>query len=330
MHRCSLLVALSALAVCGWAQPSAGVAGPVTGFIFSPSGNIRPMLGIPGAAYLGGAVATGVEAASVAPDGSAALAVQQGTHLVLYNSLRTIPVALGVKGAIAGPDHFAWTPDSSAAAVYSSAAAQGQVLTSLAPSPAAAAPIDLTSLPGQVTVLAFDGQHLILGVASAASGGIYMASQAAGIQRIATATNPAAIALAGSSLYFADSQTQQIFQVANYAGTPAAMVFANDSSIDSPVGLQVSADGQRLYAANARSQKLVVYDVASRAPIQSLDLQFTPTRLDLFGDPSVFLMNGNGQGPLYVVRDGGPAKAAVFFVPAPPKHAPLKTPIRPM
>jgi DNA-binding beta-propeller fold protein YncE len=108
------------------------------------------------------------------------------------------------------------------------------------------------------------------------------------------------------------------------------MVFANDSSIDSPVGLQVSADGQRLYAANARSQKLVVYDVASRAPIQSLDLQFTPTRLDLFGDPSVFLMNGNGQGPLYVVRDGGPAKAAVFFVPAPAKHAPLKAPIRPM
>jgi sugar lactone lactonase YvrE len=332
MHT-RFLIAVSALAVSGWAQTSAGVAGPVTGFAFDgQQGALRPMLGIPGAAYLGGAMATGLNAASSAPDGSAALAVQQNGNLVLYSSLRTAkPVALAVTGAVASPDHFAWTPDSTSAAVYSSSASQGQILTSLAPSPAAAAPIDLSSLPGPVTVLAFDGQRLILGVASAGSGGIYLAGSAAGIQRIAAAASPSAIALAGSSLYFADNQSQQIFQVLNYAGTPAATVFASDSSISSPVGIQVTADGQRLYVANAGNRKLVVYDIASRSPLQPLALDFTPSRLDLFGDPSVFLMNGTGQGPIYVARDGGAGKAAaVYFVPAPGKPRPLRAPIRPL
>src|ERR1017187_576872 len=339
MHTGRLFIALCALAISGWAQTSAGVAGPVTGFIFDAQvGAVRPMLGIPGAAYLGNVVAAGMNAASVAPDGSAALAVQQLGRLVLYTGLRsaTPPVALHVPGAIAGVDHFAWAPINnassafSAAVVYSSRTGQAQILTSLAQSPVAAAPIDLSVLPGQVTALSFDGQRLIVGVASNEAGGIYLASASSGIQRIAHAASPSAIDLAGNSLYFADNQSQQIWQVQSYAGTPATVLFANDSGISSPAGLQVSADGQRLYAANAGSRTLAVYDIASRSPVQSLDLNFTPTRLDRFGDSSTFLLNGAGQEPLYVVRDGGPGKAAVYFVPAPGKPRPLKAPIRPI
>lgn len=331
MHTSRLLVALGALAISGWAQPSAGVAGPVTGFIFDTQlGAVRPMLGIPGAAYLGNAVATGLDAASVAPDGSAALAVEQAGKLMLYSGLRSAtPVVLAVSGAIASPDQFAWAANRSAAAVYSSRTSQGQILTGLGQSPAAAAPIDLSSLPGQVTALAFDGQRLIVAVASAEAGGIYLVNASSGIQRIASAVSPSAIALAGSSLFFSDSQSQQIFQVYNYAGTPGAVVFANDSGISSPAGLQVSADGQRLFVANAGNRKLAVYDISSRSPVETLDLNFTPTRLDRFGDSSVFLLNASGQGPLYVVRDGGPGKAAaVYFVPSPAKRRSLKTPIR--
>src|ERR1017187_6829171 len=122
----------------------------------------------------------------------------------------------------------------------------------------------------------FDGQRLIVGVASNDYGGIYLASAASGIQRIAHAASPSAVDLSGSSLYFADNQAQQIWQVQSYAGTPAAVLFANDSGISSPAGLQVSADGQRLYAANAGSRTLSVYDITSRSPVQSLDLNFTP------------------------------------------------------
>ena len=150
MHTSRLLIALGALAISGWAQPSAGLAGPVTGFIFDAQlGAVRPMLGLPGAAYLGPAAATGLDAASVAPDGSAALAVERGGKLVLYSGLRSAtPVALPLSGAIAGADRFAWAGISGAAAVYSSRTGQAQILTGLASSPAAAAPIYLSGLPG--------------------------------------------------------------------------------------------------------------------------------------------------------------------------------------
>ena len=327
MHSGRLLIALGVLAVTGWAQqPSAGVAGPVTGFVFTPSGAIRPMVGLPGAAYLGGSVAAGLSTASVAPDGSAALAVPSNGQLILYSGLRATPVPLAVNGAIAAVDRFAWAPGGTAA-VYSSRSGQGQILMSVGPSPAAGAAIDLSSLPGPVTALAFDGLRMLVGV-SGDAGGIYLASAGGAGQRIAAAAKPSAIALAGSSLYFADSQSQQILQIQNYAGTPGVVLFANDSSINAPAGLQVSADGQRLLAANAGNQKVVVYDIVSRTPVETLSLSFAPTRLDRFGDSSVFLLNDGSQGPLYVVQDSAAAKPAVYFVPSPNQTHPAKAPIR--
>jgi DNA-binding beta-propeller fold protein YncE len=204
------------------------------------------------------------------------------------------------------------------------------MITGLAVAPAAGVSIDLSNLTGSVTALAFDGKRLIVGVCSTQAGGVYLAGPTGGVQRVAAAPSPSAIAVANGSLYFSDNQAQQIFQVQAYASTPAALVFANDSGIASPAGLQVSTDGQRLYVANAGNRKLIVYDIASRTSIQTVDLSFAPTRLDRFGDSSVFLMNGTGHGPVYVARDGGAGKAAVYFVPAPLKPHGPKTPIRPL
>ncbi len=325
-----LLATLGAFAITGWAQPQAGVAGPVTGFVYDPgTGAIRSMLGIPGAAHLGNVVAAGLGAAAVSPDGSAALAVTRDGTLVLYTGLRNAKTSTWtVTGGIAGADRFAWAPDGSAAAVYASASGQAQTIANLSTSPVASAPIDLSRLPGPVAALAFDGQRLIAGV-SGDAGGIYLAPASAQPQRIAAAAGPSAIALAGASLYFADNQSQQIWQVQSYATTPAAVLFANDSGINLPAGLQVSADGQRLFVANAGNRKLSVYDTASRSAVQSVGLSFTPTGLDRFGDASVFLLNGAAAGPLYVVRDGGAGNAAVFFVPAPVRRTPLQAPVRP-
>jgi hypothetical protein len=325
-----LIVAFGVLALSGWAQTSAGVAGPVTGFIFdAPSGAIRAMLGIPGAAYLGNIVGTGLEIVAVAPDGSAALGVQRTGRLVLYTGLRSSAAQMSkMAGAIQGADLIAWNADASAAVVYAVGSRQAQIVTGLPNAPAAGPPIDLSNVPGRVTALVFDGQHILAGVPGDA-GGIFLASASSPAQRIASSPSPSAIALAGGSLYFADNQSQQIWQIGSYATAPAAVLFANDSGVSGPDGLQVSADGQRLLVANAGNQTLTVYDLTARSVVQSLDLAFTPTRLDRFGDASVFLMNGAGHGPLYVVRDGGAGKAAVFFVPAPAGQRP-HVPVRPL
>lgn len=316
-----------AFAISGWAQSATSVAGPVTGFIFDPpSGAVRPMLGIPGAAYLGNAVAAGLVSGAVAPDGSAALGARRTGKLVLYTGLRSGAVQIvNVPGAIAGADLFAWASDASAAAVYSAGAGQAQIVTGLPKTPVVGAPIDLTNVPGRVTQLAFDGQHLLVGVAGDA-GGIFLVSASAPPQRLASSPSPSALALAGGNLYFADSQFGQIWQISSYATTPAGVLFANDGGL--PVALQVSTDSQRLLVANG-NRTLAVYDVASRSVLQSLDLTFIPTRLDRFGDTSVFLMNSGGQGPLYVARDGGPNKAAVYFVPSPARPS-QRAPIHPL
>ncbi len=313
-----LLLVFCVIATAGWAGSSASVGGPVTGFIFdSQTLAIRPMLGIPGAAYIGAPVASQVAAASVSPDGSAAFVIQLG-HLVMYSGLRgTAPASVTVDNAIAGVDHFAWAADGSAAAVYSSRSGLAQILTSLAQTPAAGAPIDLSGIQGTVAALAFDGQHLIAGAASTESGGIYLAGPQMAPERIAAASSPSAIVLAGANLYFADRQSQQIWEIESYAKIPGAVLFAGDSGISAPAGLQLSADGQRLYAANAGNRKLAIYDVASRSPIESIDLDFTPTGLDRFGASSVYLLNSGGQGALHVLSDANTAKIAVYFVPPP-------------
>ena len=55
------------------------VGGPVSGFVFDQKQHtLRPMLGVPGSAYLGDALLANLDAAAVAPDGQSALVVQEG------------------------------------------------------------------------------------------------------------------------------------------------------------------------------------------------------------------------------------------------------------
>lgn len=314
-----LMICAGSIPMAAWAANDAAVAGPVTGFIFdTQAGHIRPMLGIPGSAYLGATVVSDAASASVSPDGSAAFAIQAG-KLVLYTGLASAsPTAVDLRGSIT-PDHFAWGPGVTAAAIYSSKSAQAQIVSNLLETPSAGAPIDLSGLSGQVAALAFDGQEIILAVASGGSSGIYTVTAQSAPQRIASAASPSALVLAGADLYFADRQTGQVWQIQSYARQPAPLLFASDASISSPVGLQLSMDGTRLYAANAGSRALAVYDVAARSQIERIALNFTPTRLDRFGNASVFLLNdaGQGQAPLYVFSDANAAKLAIYFVPAP-------------
>ena len=307
-----VMLILCASAAAAAADVIPAVHGPVTGFVYDAQARaIRPMLGLPGAAYLGAPVVSALEAASVSPDGSTVVGIQAG-RLVVYTGINNAaPPARRVPAAISGADRFAWAPSSAAAVVYSSTQAQ---VINLSGTPEAGAPISLAGIPGELAALAFDGSEIIAG----SSGGIYVVTAQGAIERLASAASPSAIALAGSDLYFADQQANQIWQVSRYASQPAALLFAADDSIVSPVGLQLSADGLRLYVANAGNLKLAIYGVATRTLLRTLALSTAPAGLQRFGDPSVFLLNGAtaSRQPLYVLSDRG-TDQAVYFVPNP-------------
>src|ERR1022692_1540529 len=154
-----LMICASSIAIC--ANNNAAVRGPVTGYIFDAQAHaIRPMMGIPGAAYLGSPVVSNVDSASVSPDGSAAFAIQAG-KLVVYTGLASAsPTAVYLHGSIPA-DRFAWAPGATAAAIYSSKSTQAQIVSNLPGTLSASAPIDLSALSGQVEALAFDAAAAI-------------------------------------------------------------------------------------------------------------------------------------------------------------------------
>ena len=123
MNFKSLIAMLCAGSMAAWAANNASVQAPMTGYIFDAQARaVRPMIGMPGGAYLGTPIATGLDAAWVSPDGSTAFAMEKG-QLTLYVGLGGAnPTGVPVNGAIA-PDSFAWSPDSTGAAIYAHHAA---------------------------------------------------------------------------------------------------------------------------------------------------------------------------------------------------------------
>jgi len=305
-----LFLIICAVPTLGMADDSAAVSGPVSGFVFDQSARmIRPVLGVPGAAYLGSALLSDVDAASVAPDGSAALAVQKG-RLVAAPGIKTLaPQWTAVEGAISDADLFAWSQD--AAAIYSSKTGQAQIVRNLLKSPAPSAVLDLSVLSGRVAALALEGDALLAGV-EGADGGVYLLRSGKEPKLLAAAPGPVALAIAGRDLYFADRDGGRIWRIANFGDEPVPAVFAG--GIDSPVGLYIAAG--RLFVAGAGSNQLRLYDLASGADSGSLDLEFTPTTLDPLGARSLLLMARGvpGEQP-YFVLDAS-QQPAVYFVPA--------------
>jgi hypothetical protein len=245
-------------------------------------------------------------------------------RLELHSGLKGVrgPVAV-LDGAMGDIPLVAWTADARAAAVYAAQRAQIQIVTGVSQAPSAGVAIDVSGLPGRISALAFDGLKVLIAVASADAGGIYAVSAGAVPQRLASSPNPSAMVVVGPDVYFADGQTQQIWQVQSYAAQPAAVLFNADSSVlSTPVGMEISPDGKRLYIADSGTRKLAVYDTGTRALVRSLDLSFTPTMLNRL-DRSALVLDTAGQddGPLHVLSDGGSDEAAVYFVPIPHQAA---------
>lgn len=305
----SLLIFVSAAS----AQEGAAVGGPVSGFVFDQGTRaLRPMLGMPGAAYLGEPVLAGVEAAGIAPNGTAALIVMEG-RLYLATGLKSAePLTAVVEGAIEGADRFAWAPDGSYAAVYSSKSDRAQILRDLATAPSAGEPSEFSALPGTVTALAVAGDLVIAGVADAEAGGLYAAAAGETPRILAKAAQPAAITVAGGDLYFADRERGQVWQIGDFAGDATPLLFAE--GLEAPVGVQLS--GKRLFVANAGNSTLDVFDLEARASAGRIALDAAPATLEAFGGRSLWLLNSavDASAPLYVLD--GAADPAVYFVPA--------------
>lgn len=332
-----------ALAVSGLAAQTSSVTGPVTGLVFDAHARaIRPMLGIPGASYLGDPLADAIDLASVSPDGRLAVAATDAGLFLLRGLETGSPV--WVRLAAAGnPELIAWNRTSTAVATYSGGylrlwtrlketlevsralrsgrrASLRERRVGLRLPPMAKDLGDVSVLGGRVTALAVDGSAAVLiGIEDAVSGGVYRLASEGDAVLLARAASPSSIVLAnsGRDLFVTDRDRQEVLEVRNFRDGADVIMFANESlGVSDPVAAALSRDARTLLVASGSGRCLARYDLQSRALIDQMELDFEPSRLEPLGDGSVFLLNSRGgrNGVLRVLEEG--PNPAVFFVPA--------------
>jgi hypothetical protein len=297
-------------------SPSFG--GPITGFVFSDSsGAIRPLLGIPGAAYVGSPVMTGLHAGSVAPGGNWAFITKRRGNALIGGLSQSLPATVSVPGMMEQADLIAWSRNGAYALLYDSPAGRLQRIQFSTSSGAADAPIDLSAW-GKATTLTIDptGQRIAFGVPG---GGVYLFNAGQQPVLVSPISQPTAIAFddTGLHLYAADLASQQVLTFdSGGAQLPFASILHADGSASNPVGLAVSAGGRFLLVVDAASRSVLVYDILSQTLANTLPLAFVPSRLDALSSAPAFLLNGSNPQESLLILDASQSPY-VYFVPAP-------------
>ena len=294
------------------AQPASQILGPVSGYVFDASARgLRPVLGMPGASLLGDSLNFGFEVAavSVAPRQDAAFVTAADGSFHYFRIQSGAPSEIVVNG-MATPDHVAFSPSGTAAALQTGGSIQ--ILSGLPGSPAIASTIDARAFTGLTSLaLSDDGNALLLATASS----IELFGGAADQGKIADTTGLALVAFApgGHDAAIVDRGGAGVVLYRGLNGTTASQPVAPaDATIQFASALAFSTDGQRLLIANSTAQSVTTFDLTagSRADVACT---CSPSGLSRMGD--LFRLNEPGTGPLWLL-DARTATATLTFIPA--------------
>ena len=314
---CAPLALLTLAGGSVYAQ-SASIHGPVAGFIFSAASHtVRPILGVPGSLHIDAALLNNVDSAFIAPGGQWALTITAGQPAFVSGLADLAPAAVSTSGLINAIDNVVWSRDGSFALLYSSSGNQLQRVQLSATAASADSPIDLSSW-GRAVALAIDpaGKQIAFGVTGS---GIYRFTVGQSPALLSSIAQPAAAAFdsTGSYLYVIDQDSQQILQYpASGSGTTFASLAQPDGSPAlSPTGLALSGDGRYLLFADRTTQSAFVYEIASQNLVNTIPLDFSPSRFSALSAGPAFLLNGDNPQEWLLVLDASQAPT-VYFVPA--------------
>jgi hypothetical protein len=308
------MISVSVFAAPLVAQP--GFTGPTAGFVYTRGSRaVRPLRGVPGAAYIAAPVLNDVDAAWIAPGGAWAFVTTAAGSQFVRGLSDAAPSAYTADGIIDGVDRVAWTPDASAAVLYSSSAARLQRVRLAAGRISADGPVDLTPW-GKAVALAIDpsGRRIVFGVPGT---GLFAIDEGQAPVLLLSMARPAAAAFSDSGhLYAVDAETRKIVEFgADSSPSDFAVVDLPDGTVFHPVGLAVSATGKYLMVADKGSRALRIFETATRAAADPISLDFAPIHLERLSTGSTFLLNRPDGKQWLLVLDAADAPR-VYFVPA--------------
>lgn len=293
------------LAAAVFAADISRLEGPVSGFVFDREQRaVRPVVGVPGAAYLGDALAEGIDFASVSPDGKVAVAIKDA-RLYAVSGFNSEVSWTPIDSAIDSLDRAAWS--GSTVAIYSASRQRVEVWRALGDVPEQVTAADISDLGSVVALAAGDRAAAV----ATEDGAVYVIRE--GSSRLAArVTRPGGIAISGNDLFVTDRDRNEVLRIANYVEAGDAVLFANEArGVTDPVAVAVARG--RVLVASGSDRNIVIYDANSGAQTGRLDVDFEPARIDaLYG--SLFVLNAGGGEPLQVLDAG--ETPAVYFVPA--------------
>lgn len=280
------------------------LSGPMSGFVYDPQVSaVRPIMGVPGSAYLGRPVARGVAAASIAPDARFAVIFAGGRAQLLRNLTFAGAEAMDLEGA-GTFDLSAWSGDS--VVLYSKSGRSFQRIDNLGGEPRVSAPNPVEFTPFAL-VSAPEGREIV-----AVSGTEVYRVSSGGAAELAWSAPEAvsAVAVARSGRMFIGSGTT-IWEMAGGSAAP----FTTEQALgESAAALAVSPDGKQLLVLLPSQKQLQVYDTYTHTQIASIPAGDGAGELRPLPGGAGYLLNVRRPGQPLAALAGAPP--AVFFIPA--------------
>lgn len=317
----SVLLAATAIVLIA---PSIGVGqirGPVSGMIFHhASHSLRPVVGVPGSAFLGAPVLQGIDAAFIAPDGNCAFVNRESRGTLICGLVQGRQTEISIPDQIEAVDSVAWNRNGDSAVLCSTEQMLLQVIhlrggRELARS---GATVDLSPISAKPSTLAIndDGNQVALGV----EGGLYRISDEGALSWAAPVGRPTGAVFGASrnTIYVLDQIAHEV-RVIEASGRVNSISLTDAPDFDpEPVGLAVSDDGRKVWVAMAKQPSVRTYDTASRQLELEEALDSAPSIVQRMTSGSFYLLNSaESEGvPFLVLRTG--ILPATLFVPAGP------------
>jgi hypothetical protein len=289
------------IAVCGLAQEGR-ISGPLSGVVFDePTHSVRAIVGVPGGSYFSSALLAGLEHAAVSPDGRFAIG-QRGDQIVGM-ALDQPEAVLGAAGSL-----FTWN-STSTAAVYRDS---GRLMIWKAGDAAAH---EAGALTGEVTSFALDSRGREV-YAAIAGDGIYRYRENEDRMLLASVASAASLALSGddATLMAVERDSKQVLEIDAKGG--GSTLFPQNAA--GPVAVALSRNGASVLVADGEGKTVSLYDRATRSLVSTLQLSFSPARLDAISD-GIFALNSRSSAEALEIVTLQPQLSA-YFVPAPEEN----------
>lgn len=292
------------------AQSSIDSSGLVSGYLFDePSHSLRPILGVPGSAYLGRAVLSGLDHALPAPGGSWAVALRGGRTVIVQLANGSVSHEWMPEDAAATYTAAAWAGDGKSAVLYDAASKSLQRIGLDSNKITILETITL-EITGSVRTIAAnrDGSRVAIAAGTEGAMTLYLVSSGTA-KAVFESARIGAIAAASEKFYAVDEAAGMLME-ADAAATPAWPVAEAISA------LRVSPDGSLVYAASKNSPRIAVYDTAARTLVREIATDTPAASLLALSRETLVLLNARRQrGDTLFVLDTQ-SDPAVYFVPA--------------